>query len=551
MLHLWSLTSEAELSGPQFFATAQTHGYYHLLFLTQALEKHVIDNLEMIVITNHLHDVSGAEQTFPEKATLLGPCKVISQEYLNISCRCLDVSLPAPRSRQEAGLIDQVLAESLERSTDTLVAYRGRQRLAQTFEKSSLLDRHDAARHFRERGVYLITGGLGSVGLFIAEYLAATFKARLILVGRSALPERAAWDEWLAKHAGAEQTAQKIRKVLKLEELGAEVVLAVADVADVESLQSVLNMIDERFGQLHGVLHAAGVTSGKSVVNSLSEIGYNESESQFRAKVYGLYALEKVLAGRDLDFCLLFSSNAAVLGGLGSIAYSAANNFMDAFASLRSRDSLFPWISANWDAWPSDIYPESARRRSIDEYAMTASESVRALEAVVSQAPAGQVVVSTGDLAARINLWLRRQFSTGVEDVKESHPRPKLETGFVAPENEIQQTIAYIWQQLFGIERVGLFDNFFDLGGHSLLATRIVTRLRETLRIKLPLRCLFENPTVESLALEIANLQLEVQTPDHDSIKVSADEPAVAELLASIDQLPEEQIDLLLDKYIS
>jgi acyl transferase domain-containing protein len=552
ILHLWSLTERAD-SGAQFFASAQQHGYYSLLFLAQALEKQeTTENLDLVVITNHLHDVSGEEPTCPEKATLLGPCQVISQEHLNISTRCLDINLPATGTQREALLIDQLLAEALVKLPETVVAYRGPRRLAQSFERSRLDARGDSIRRLREKGSYLITGGWGSVGLVLAEYLARAFKARLILLGRSSLPERAQWEGWLATHGPVDRTSRMIQKVRELEALGAEVIWAQADVADEEQMRSALRLADERFGAVDGVVHAAGITSGKSVLHPIAEIGYEESELQFAPKVHGLYVLEKVLAGRRLDFCLLFSSNASVLGGLGTIAYSAANHFMDAFASARATDGQLSWISANWDAWPTEGFgPEQSRQRSIDEYGMTASESTRAFTSVVTQAPAGQVVVSTGDLAARINLWIGRQFLSHVEEVKDNfHSRPALETTYVAPQNETEQAIASIWQQLFGIERVGIHDDFFDLGGHSLLATRIVTRLRQTFRVQLPLRSLFDHPTVAGLALEV--LRSLDETQEQKLVKATSPHAETAqELLARIDQLPDDQIDSLLDKYIS
>src|SRR6185503_2024251 len=139
----------------------------------------------------------------------------------------------------------------------------------------------------------------------------------------------------------------KILKIRAIESAGAEVMLLNADVACEEELRAAIDQVYERFGELNGVLHAAGI----AVTQSIAEISRVECQLGFRAKAYGLYALEKVLRGRDVDFCLLFSSNASILGGLGFFAYSAANIFMDAFASQRNGKGGMEWISANWDGW--------------------------------------------------------------------------------------------------------------------------------------------------------------------------------------------------------
>src|SRR6185436_16075420 len=97
-------------------------------------------------------------------------------------------------------------------------------------------------------------------------------------------------------------------------------------------------------------IHTAGL-AGEKAIKFIPEVDCADCEPHFQGKVYGLYTLEKVLQGRELDFCLLFSSNASVLGGLGSVAYAAANLFMDAVAQSRSQRPGPPWISANWDGW--------------------------------------------------------------------------------------------------------------------------------------------------------------------------------------------------------
>ena len=82
--------------------------------------------------------------------------------------------------------------------------------------------------------------------------------------------------------------------------------------------------------------------------------------------------------------------------------------------------------------------------------------------------------------------------------------RLSQESAYVAPRTPIEELTASIWQQVLGLEQVGIHDNFFELGGHSLLATQVVSRLRQTFSVELPLRALFESPTVEALAERIS-----------------------------------------------
>ncbi len=497
--HAWSLTAEAAPSTPARFAQAQDEGYYSLLFLTRALALVAPDHSARIgVVANQVYAVSASEPLAPEKVTLLGPCKVIPQEHAGLACVCVDVELPrGPRQRQQ--LVDSLIAELAATASEVGVAYRGGRRWLQHYVPTPLAENAAPQRPLRDRGVYWIIGGLGNVGYVVAEHLARAHQARLVLSGRAGLPPRDEWAGILASRSADDQAAQAIRQIQSFEALGAEVLVLAADVADEAQMRAALAQIDARFGALHGVLHIAGVTSGPSVHRALAEMGRAESETQFQPKIYGLYVLERVLEGRALDFQLLFSSSSAVLGGLGFVAYTAAHCFMDAFATTRSQTSAAPWVSADWDLWPTITKRGQGLQSSFDQYAMSPWEGQEAFRRVASLAPEGQVLVITGDLQARIDLWLRRKESKR-GPAAERHQRPALSHQYVAPQSATERALAEIWSSVLGIEQIGADDNFFELGGHSLLLPQIINGLRQAFGIELPVRQLFEHTTVASLA---------------------------------------------------
>ena len=535
VVHFWSLTPPSARPSHAFFKQAQDRGYYSLLFLCHALEAEQIGApLRIEVVSNQLHSITDAEVAYPEKATLLGPCKVIPQEYPNITCHCIDIVAPAADDAQ-ARLIEQVLAEIAANTPDRVIAYRGSQRWVQTFEPVRLDNGVKPSRAIRDQGIYLITGGLGNVGLLLAKQLAHT-AARLTLLGRSGLPPRDEWANWLATHEPREDLSHKIRSVLELEALGAEVLVIGADVADADQMRAALAQTSARFGELHGVIHAAGITSGDSIFQPISAIGREASEAQFRPKAYGLYVLAELLRDQALDFCMLISSNATILGGLGLIAYSAANLFMDAFAAQQSKLVAVNWISTNWDGWPAraDDRLQAAVSTSLDQYAMTPKAAVDAFSRIVTKATVAQVAVSSGDLPARIDFWTRQLAAARAaepHDAPELHPRPELQSSYVAPRNAIERTLADMWQTLLGIDEVGVEDNFFRLGGHSLLATQLTSRVRDTFQIALPVRSLFEAPTVAAFAKRI--VQALAEQLDHAT-------------LAELEQLSREEAQAIL-----
>jgi acyl transferase domain-containing protein/acyl carrier protein len=511
IVHLWNVTAtDRTQSENESFERSQYLGFYSLLFLAQTLGKQEVANpLQIEVVSNGMQEVHGEAVMFPEKATVLGPCRVIPREYTNISCRSIDIALPQLSNGTNDNLIEQLVAELNSKSMDLVVAYRGKHRWVQTFEPVRLESKEEFPTRLRKSGVYLITGGLGGIGLVLAEYLAKTVQAKLVLTGRSRLPARDKWGEWLLTHEDQENVSGKIRKVQALEELGAEVLVASADVANLEQMQEVINWTHERFGQIHGVIHAAGVAGGGMIQLKTPEM----AADVLGPKVKGTRVLEKVLEKVSLDFLVLCSSMLSITGGLGQVDYSAANAFLDAFAHNSSVGSNFT-ASINWGAWQEvgmavDINVPSELDKWKQENLKTGilPEEGKAAFGRILDSTLPQVLVSTRDLQRRIdelNYYLTGSGESKVSDntpsCKTTHARPKLSKDYVAARNGIEKTIAEIWQEVFGLDQIGIHDNFFDLGGHSLAAVRLVSQVNRHFGSKLRLQSVFQSPTIAEMA---------------------------------------------------
>ncbi|HEY0601253.1 MAG TPA: SDR family NAD(P)-dependent oxidoreductase [Herpetosiphonaceae bacterium] len=507
ILHLWNVSSYDEtFTQGDRIARALDVGFYSLLALAQSLgAQDLAQPMQITVVSNNAQPVSGEPSLEPEKATALGLCNVIPQEYPQIACRSIDLRLPQPGSWQEQRLIEHLIAECSTPNTDSVVAYRDNRRWVRDVEPVRL-ERAAGRPGLRQSGVYLITGGLGGIGLELAQYLAQTAQARLILTSRSGLPPREEWQRWLATRSADDRTSRQIRKVQSFEELGAEVLVLKADVADREQMQAAIDQAQKRFGALHGVIHAAGLV-GREFFRPIQETTIEACEQQFKAKIDGTLVLVEALSGRSLDFCMLLSSLSTVLGGLGLGTYAAANLFMDALAHKLSQSSPVPWIAVDWDAW--QITVEQERQPGYDmaasEQAITLAEGMEAFERIVAQPELPQVIVATSDLRARIDQWIKLEAVRDDAPAAETgdaplYPRPTLQNAYVPPRNETEQTIARIWQESLRIEQVGVHDNFFDLGGNSLSGIQIINQLRKTFDVQLPTVSLYEGPTVSALA---------------------------------------------------
>ena len=326
-------------------------GFYSLIFLAKALASHNVGHqINLFALSNNLQDVYGTEAVRPEKSTLLGPCMVVRQEYPNIRAKSIDLDLSRDASEYESAA-DLVLGECLDSDASMFVAYRNAQRWVQTYEPVILETPGHGCSSFREGGVYMITGGLGKIGVAISEYLAAKYRARLVLVGRSSLPSRESWNTWIGTHPADDPVCARIGTIERLEKLGAEVLYVNASVADISAMRRVIERSYQRFGALHGVIHGAGIVGNKGY-REIKESDRDNCDGHFQAKAHGLLVLEQVLEGKALDFCLLLSSLTSVLGGIGQAAYASSNIYMDSFARRHNRTSSpMPWLSVNWDVW--------------------------------------------------------------------------------------------------------------------------------------------------------------------------------------------------------
>lgn len=486
IVHCWSLNEEARRPAA-VFERAQERGFYSLLCLAQAFAGRP---LTIIALSNGVHAVTGQEALRPEKATLLGACRVIPQEYPDLTCRNVDIELGSADTPARAVLTDRILKEAKIRTAETTVAYRGSHRWVQVFEPVKFERVEQCPLLLRRRGVYLMTGGLGGVGLLLAEYLARTVQARLILTSRS------------------EAAPEQRRRVDELERLGAEVLVMRADAADFVAMQAVVDRARERFGEIHGVIHAAGIPGG-GMIELKTVAGVRE---ELASKAIGALVLDDLFKEQPLDFLAFCSSLNAVTGGFGQVGYCAANAFLDALAHFRAARGSTYTLSINSDRWRQVGMAVDAELRlkslGIEESdrGMAATEGQEVFHRLLSQATLPQVVVSTRMFPSPDEDSEAQLAATALKAGPRSagserrHSRPPSVGVYVAPATTVEERLAAIWEQVFGIDGIGTQDDFFALGGESLLALQIVNRIREVFRVDVSVRHFFEHPSIAGVA---------------------------------------------------
>ncbi len=512
IVHLWNVSSEddtlPQVAPPD--ASLADDSFWSLLFVAQSLgAQNFAEQINIEIVSSNMQPVTGDEKLRPEKATLLGPCRVIPQEYANLTCRSVDIVLQANSERDS--LIDRLLAEFSATPEQAICAYRGRQRWVQTFDEIHLDEPTAHPPLLKNGGIYLITGAHTQTGLVFAEYLAESVKARLVLVVPSSYPERNQWETWLAANEGEGETRRLIERVQKLEASGVEPLVINADTSDEAQMKAAVAQSFQAFGGLNGVLHTEGVAGGGLVQLKTA----NLASGVLKPKVHATLSLDAALRGVELDFFALFSSSTALTGGIGQVDNCAANAFLDAFAHYRASRCKGLTVSIDWDPFKWEDWQgaqmsgapdvQAQISETLEAFGLTEQQSAEAFSRTLSSG-LSQLIVSRRDFLGILEQYRTLTVSSLMAQMGQSRPvgathaRPALSTLYVAPRNETERAIAEIWQELFGLEEIGVHDKFFELGGSSLLAIQLITRLRNSFGEDVSMNSIFEQPTVAGLA---------------------------------------------------
>jgi acyl transferase domain-containing protein/thioesterase domain-containing protein len=336
ILHLWPV--EQKKADTPLDKTLE-RSFFSPLYLAQALAHQDIADVEIALVSSRMQQVLDEPVGDPARAVLLGPARVIPKELPGIACRSIDVDLENGNAKECAA---QILSEISAAPENAAVAYRGSQRYVETLDRLTLSDAPLQSR-LERGGVYLVTGGLGGLGLVVAEHLAREFGARLILVSRSAVPPQEQWESALSGSHETEASKQTIRKLLEIRSCAGGLLVAQGDVTDLDAMRGIVAAGRKQYGKIDGVIHAAGVLEDAPLMLKTA----TSASRVLDPKVRGTLVLEEVFRGTPLRCFVLFSSISSLFPPAGQVDYAAANAFLDAFALSRGE----PVIAIDWGAW--------------------------------------------------------------------------------------------------------------------------------------------------------------------------------------------------------
>jgi acyl transferase domain-containing protein len=499
------------------WVASPTRGYAALVALATGLASRG-DSAPISVIAMSVGAQSVLDEAVvrPDAALLFGPVMVLPTEVPGIRIRGVDFE-PSDAMPNVDAMARMLVAEAASDITENFSAWRKGRRWLRRFQRVTLPAADATELPLKQGGSYLITGGLGGIGLALAAWLAKAASARVLLTGRRPLPPAETWDALLAGPEEDERVAAIIKAIRDIEAMGGTVMTAVADAADLAAMRAAIAKAQECWGGLDGVIHAAGVP-GNGTIAALQDAG--EIRSVLAPKVEGLQVLMQLLGDVELDFVALMSSINSVVGSPGACAYAAANAVFDSFVESAAQPHRWKHVVAiNWAAWrdvgmaANLVVPERMRavREAFLRTGIATEVGVNAFARILSSR-ARRIIMTSADLEVPL-VWrgdtppvsVPSGDGAALRDANSSGTSASDDQGDVRdpPVTETEKCLATIWTELIGISRLGVNDDFFELGGHSLLATRVLARVSAALGVRLSLRDIFAAPTIRSLAERI------------------------------------------------
>ncbi|WP_328872920.1 SDR family oxidoreductase [Streptomyces sp. NBC_00287] len=419
----------------------------------------------LAVVARDVHAITGDEAVAPAAAMTDAALHALPPECAGLRTRGIDIGT--------AVLAPEALLAEVAAPTAAPVAFRHGHRWAQhVVPVAADSGLPEPTGRLRPGGVYLITDGLGQLGLALAGHLARVAGATLILTGRTPLPSPDAFDRWIAEHGVADPVSRKIEAVRAVERLGGTVMAASVDVTDARAMRELVSAARQRFGRIDGWFHCAGVPR-RRVDHRTDRAAWRET---LAPTVRGALVLAEVFADAPAEFGVMMSSLAPVLAGSGCAGHAAADRFLDAQAS-----AVGGLVSIGWE--------DRARPGT-----GPVEPSGDVLELVLRADLPSRLAVCTTDLERRI----QRQ-RTRPEPARPADPALQLPLRG----DELKSALAKLWSQALRTE-VDRYDrSIFDLGGDEMLAVRLARRIAEELGVPLTARELLAHPTIDRLAARL------------------------------------------------
>ncbi|WP_010520495.1 SDR family NAD(P)-dependent oxidoreductase [Aquimarina agarivorans] len=502
------IESEEDKKSTNSSETAEKNAL-RLLFLVKALSTFREKHISLILVSRQNQQVTSDEKTRINASAQIGMLHAIHEEIKWISCKHIDVNTLIDSSAlfQEATAINKFDREVVYRENKRFVS-RLSETVIKNYEKSFIP---------KDNETYLITGGLGGIAITLAMDLLEKAAVKLVLLGRSAF---------------ADLNQEKQDNYNRIKEISADVTYVNADLNDYQTLKQRLNGTT-----IDGIFHLAADFKMKAISNFSAE----EFRHQIQTKVKGSFNLYDLACELKISNFINFSSVNGYFGGVGVIAYSAANRFQEALVKYATQQNAVKVWNMAWSIWENTglgkkiEFPELAARKGFD--ILKAKDALKLMYKVLSQgvsnsfiginknnlfmqpylslktAPLREIEVSGSEnnINTDFKNYLKDEFEIAIPISKivltkevQTLPDEDTETKTVFKES-IEDYVTSVFMEVLKIDSFSRDDSFFDLGGNSLILPQVYNKIEEKYQCGLTIVDLFQHRTVDEISSFIGN----------------------------------------------
>lgn len=504
ILFFWSIEENIEDNislNIEELVALQENGFFSILNLVKSFDELSITKpIKLKVFTNNIFDVIGSEDICVNSSTIPGICVVIQQTYQNIDCRIIDIILHKEGTKNYSKLIDNMLKEVNQNTSEMVCAYRNNRRYSRGYEALKVEADAKLNNPITQEGVYLVFCGLEGIGFLITQHIINVIGGRVLMLEEDGFPDIQNWEQWLNEVGEEHHVSQRIKNAKSI--IG-EKAHYIGTVTDLYNYSDKVDKIEKMYGKVNGIIHAPGASNAKrvkTIKSSTPETWYEH----FKVVSYSLMVIDKIFEEKDLDFRIMLNSLGTVLGGNGFINIATISNYSKTYITKKSRAVEQSWSVQCWDSWLIEwgqigkFFPEAMYKR-VEPSILTNQQGIESFLRTFAVNDVIELAICGIDLSSRYNRWVKLDSLKSVHKNEDLLPRPKMDIDYVAPRNKNETIIESIFSELLGIEKIGVNDNFFELGGHSLLGVQLASKVRNIFSVDMDLYQLIGNPTVALL----------------------------------------------------
>ncbi|MEA5554859.1 type I polyketide synthase [Nodularia spumigena] len=511
-------TGETEYADPVY------KSFHSALHLIQTVTTHWQKLPDLWLVTRGANKILAENSLQPQQSLLWGLGAVINNEYPQMRCVCLDLS---PTAEPDEG--EFLFKELHTPSNELRLALRQGNRYGARLV-SATIPPAQKQQLVSQEGAYLITGGLGKLGLLLAQWLSEMGASHLVLCSRNLKSPPEA--------------------ITSLAKNGTQITVICADIASPTDIEEIFARFGQDLPPLRGVIHAAGVLDD----GLLSNQNWQRYQNVMRPKVEGTLLLDRYTRDLSLDFFVTFSSAAVVLGSPGQSNYAAANTFMDAL--MQQRQSLgLPGISINWGAWDTENEIDKKRLAGWGIESMSAQTGFKYLSQLILANVSQSVIIDIDWANFQAAFNLNQMFFAEVIQPKEQQEKisakilEKLNSVYIDERTAVlTKEIEHVLRELTGLAPNSIIPqktSFLDLGLNSLMVLEFKNSLERELGCNLPSSVIFDYPNLTEL---ITYLQVEILAPNIDfEVKTNS----LVDPGNPYDSLNEDELAILLNQKLT